>query len=1684
MKFAVFLGVLLLPLISSGQQFGNEWIEDYNQYYYKFPVVEEGIYRIHFSTLANAGIPASAINPANFQVFGRMAEIPIRIKGGDDGVFNSDDFIEFYATGNDGWLEENLYPQPEDQTNPSYSLFNDTLFYYLTWNASESNLRVQEETDNNFAAYSALPWIFRDVKQSFTANYYPGELDDFGVSVASYTAGEGWMSPRFGIPSGSGYFDAQIATPGVSQDLNAPAAKVTTISAGVSNASAVGYNHHLRISYGSGWTEAANLQFSGYEVNQTNFSIPLNHLQSGAVTIRHQVVNDLNLPADYQAVSSIDLSYPHKTDLQGAGYFSFSIPQNQQQQKTLVVLQNISGTNPVIYQHSGRRIELFNDNGNFKALVPNVLLEEVNRCLLVTEETVKSIAQLLPVANNGRFTNFGQANVDSAFIVISETSLMGAAEAYAVYRQQRFNSFAVNVEELYDQFGGGVRKSGIAIRNFANFLLNNWTHPPQYLFLMGKSVREAKEGNVAGSRQNSTYYAANLVPSLGFPSSDNYLTAGLVNTTLQPAIPTGRISVQSPQQAFDYLSKVQEFESQPPAEWMKNILHFGGGSIQSEQQAFANYLANYENIAEGLYFGADVTTFLKSSSTPIQINVSQELTNKIYNGTTLLTFFGHASSSGFDQSIDNPENLDWNGHYPLLLGISCYTGDIHSPGQSSTSEAYTLIPDKGVIAFLSSSKLGFVPYLNLYSEEFYRNFSRTNYGGSIGSHIKKTIENIQFYLGPEPNLFMANTCFGMTLQGDPSLVLNSFPKPDIKISEPDIYFTPAEITAETDSFRINIVLTNLAKAFSDTFLVSVEHFNPQQQLDSAYSVAVDGLYFKDTVSVTIPIDAQYGLGQHSFNVYADVPQNQIEELPGLEVSNNQVLGKQLVISSGGIVPVYPYEFSVVSQSQLELVASTGDPFAAQGKYVFQIDTTDVFNSPFLQQQTISSPGGVVKWDLPFVLADSTVYYWRVSELAEEPIWRQSSFQYIENKEGWGQAHIFQQAGNSFSQTEFDRPNREIDFYSGTVRLSNTVLGNNVSYANEILLNTEVVEYGACFGIPSIHMAVFDPITFEAWGTNSSGQNPDHDFGNANANGACRNRVENYFIFRQNNAAQMQALADVLTGSEIPDGYYVLLYTMRYADYDSWSATPAIFEAFEEAGAATIGQEWAQDSVPFTIFYRKGDPTFVHELYGTAINDTLNLVVDIPASGTRGAVSSPLIGPTSHWNSLHWRFKSSGAAGADSVRLQVTGYRSDGSSADFPELSFGSFSGDVFNLDEQIDAAEFPYLKLQLNLIDSINATPAQIDSWHVLYEETPEAALAPNISWLFHQPELQEGEPGSFSVAIENVSASNMDSLLVYYYIEDEKRERHYLSYGRQAPLAAGESFTDTLEFDTRGLAGKNKLWIEVNPTDTATGTYDQPEQYHFNNIAAVPFEVVPDKTNPILDVTFDGLHIINGEIVSAKPEIRISLKDENQFLVLNQPADTSHFKIFITTPQNVQQRVYFSSGVHQEIIFTPASGPGDKGEILYTPWFPEDGTYTLLIQATDKSGNNSGNTDYSIEFEVINKASITEVLNYPNPFSTRTQFVFTLTGSQIPDQIKIQIMTVSGKIVREIMGPELGPLRIGRNRTEYAWDGRDEFGDRLANGVYLYRVVARLNGQNLELGNTAAGKYFTRGFGKMVLLH
>ncbi|MEZ4985165.1 MAG: FlgD immunoglobulin-like domain containing protein [Saprospiraceae bacterium] len=225
-------------------------------------------------------------------------------------------------------------------------------------------------------------------------------------------------------------------------------------------------------------------------------------------------------------------------------------------------------------------------------------------------------------------------------------------------------------------------------------------------------------------------------------------------------------------------------------------------------------------------------------------------------------------------------------------------------------------------------------------------------------------------------------------------------------------------------------------------------------------------------------------------------------------------------------------------------------------------------------------------------------------------------------------------------------------------------------------------------------------------------------------------------------------------------------------------------------------------------------------------------------------------------------------------------------------------------------------------------------------------------------------------------------------------------------------------------------------------------------------------------------MRILDGDLVAANTEIVASITDENIYLPLDRP---EVFDIKIQQPDG--QELSIDAGTS---TFSYEFQPGvNKARLRFQPLLPQNGTYKLIVKGSDISGNLAGKLLYEINFEVILEQQLSYFLPYPNLFSTQTQFVYTLTGLTDEVSAYIQILTISGRVVRHIDEVELGSLSVGTHRTEFVWDGRDDNGDQLANGVYLYRVVARndTSKEAIKHYESEQDTFFTNGIGKIVIL-
>ncbi|UKN01536.1 C25 family cysteine peptidase [Paracrocinitomix mangrovi] len=1713
--------VAILSFLISGLAFGqypNDWI-DYSQKYFTFKVWQDGVYKLDYATLSAAGVPVSTISPDNYQLFGFEQEQPIYIQGGGDGSFDPGDYILFYGKKNNTWMDSLMYDDASYIANKYYPHYNDTINYFLSWNTSTNNVRYQQETDVNYTAYTPYPYFLKRTFNEHHNRYLEGWKVQ-GMSYSRYTTAEGWFSNAFNAVTGTSYLDDYIATPNPYTGAGAPLVIGESVSASSNNASHDGSgNHHLSVQFTTSNIQLLDTIYSGYQTTKLDFTFPASNLGSSTTKIRHQGVNDLGVASDYQSVAYVELIYPHTTNLGNGNYMEMIVPNHLTEAKTRLDLTSFSATEPMAltFNNGAKLLPVTDNSGTFQVLVPNNSQGDSTEMVIFDAATLSSISSLQAINGTGYFQDLSSLNFEEAYIIVTGDKLWSSANDYKTYRSSALggshNVLLLNERELWMQFGGGVGKHPFGVRRFVQYAYESATNKPTHLFLLGKGIREGNESvaSPAGVRQSAVAYEGSIVPCYGYPASDVFLTSHLSNNGFEPLIPTGRLAAKSNQEVSVYIGKVIEFEAEQDSNsvynmneklWQKQILHFGGGSNVQEQTQFKHYLNIYEGYLEGQYFGGNVTSFYKTVSDPIDPVTLFEVTDYINQGVSIMTFFGHASADGFDQNVDDPNNWDNKGKYPLVVGNACLTGNIFEPTALSTSEKYVLIPDRGAIAFLSNVKQAYSNSLHDYSNNLFYEIANPQYGESIGQCTQTTVDimdNGVLGFGKE------NVMLQMTLHGDPALRINPHNRPELEVNNTSIFVTPEAVDLSVDSIDVNVIIYNLGKSATDTFAVELTRTFPNNGGDSLYTKLVDGIDYIDTVVFTIPLYNNVGIGLNEFAVAVDIPSLVDEQYD--EVGNNQI-SKQVIFDVDGIYPVWPYEFAVVPKDTVTLKGSTVNPFAAIGSYRFEVDTTDEFNSPEHRYAEITSMGGIIEveydqWlnvgsDMPdeLILQDSMVYFWRVTSIDTAYYWIESSFQHIPNKTGWGQDHFFQFKNNDFLFLDYDRPSRKRLFGPAFRLIDCDVYGQATSWLETAFtlyhIDGEIAEYNFCTITPQLLVSVIDPTTLEPWGTlwnnGTTTYNPGHNFGNHNNDGGCRDRVEYHFSYWQTSPAEMDAF-DNLINNVVPDGYYILIYTARYADFSEWDSQN--FATFNSLGVDSTELVNNGDS-PFILFTKKGntlgnDYAVVNGgtnfVLGDTINSDISQVDTLWGFDYFGTETSPIIGPANDWSTLYWRLDSMETPTEDSTRLILTGITWGGSKTVLMDSLVPPYDS-IVNLNTMVDPAVYPYIQLSAHKWDKTGFTPAQLDRWHVLYEDVPEAALdgSAGIYWI-PGDSLHEGQDLAVAFDIDNISDLDMDSLLINYWIEDAGHNLIPIPYPRQDSLRVGGTIRDTISLSSLGLIGLNSFWVEANPYINNNQT-DQIEKYHFNNVGQIPFNVLADDENPILDVTFNGYHILNGDIVDPYAEVIITLKDDNEYLIMDQESDTANFNIFLTDPNGVQKRLDFRNSLGEPLMeWIPADAASRKFKIIHQGNFEDNGTYRLLVQGVDKSGNISGDLDYNIEFEVDHNSSITNLMNYPNPFTTSTQFVFTLTGSVIPDEFTIQIMNVTGTVVREITRDELGDIQIGRNITEFAWDGTDEFGDQLARGVYLYRVIVKINGEEVDHRESGADEYFTKSFGKMYKL-
>ena len=1644
--FMSFLQSSLAQLIENGDTlYGNEWI-NYDQTTLKIKVAEDGLYRLTYDVLLAAGIPIEQIPASAYRLYWMGKEQ--KIHSSTTNPLSPGDYLEFYGRRNRSGLDRYLFQDPDQEMlNPEYSFHTDTSSYFLTWDG-QAGVRYEEIVNDLNGALPPLRSWYQHTETLVLADGHFKPFLNSQVRFSHYVEAEGFGSSEstshdFSLPASAAL----------------PAQSTSTI--------------HYRLTGNSQFHEVS-ISWNGQPLSSHTF--PGANGRGGAPLIDTvipvsglQETNTLSAQSgggnDKIRFGTIALTYPRELRFDGQPAFGLTLDDIRDGATLEFLGLNTSTRYRVFDLSAGYLTEIIfeGDVGRLN-LPPGPNRRELH---VVSDVGVKTVS----VAKKTQWERLDRS--DAEFIIISNPKLYDDGQGtnwvqeYANYRQSNpggsYRTKIIDIDQVIDQFAYGVDMHPLGIKNFSNYLAKYWTDP-QFIFLVGKGLEYAE------ARRHEEPYE--YLPVYGLPGSDNLLTSRALSSV--PLVPVGRIAARSPDQIGIYLDKIKVMEDQianapqtiEARGWMKRVLHLSAGSGASEQSVIAGKMDQMARVIEDNEFGAQVTTIRKQSQDVFDQSRADIALGLINDGIMLKTYFGHGSLF-FTQFLgfEDPVFLNNRDRYPFMCALGCHTGNIFEI-QKSLGEVNVTTAEKGGIAYFATSGLGFLFALDVFAKDLYALFG-DQYGAPIGQSIQKSISihNTNESIGIKTLLQQ------ITLHGDPAFRFHAVNAPDILVDPQSVRTTPDVISLQSDSFNLSFDILNIGKNVSQEIEVEFRQVLPsgEESLISIKKVHVDG--YQTDVSVNLPVINGNLLGQNRIKITLDIDNSIIElpdpsaELNNTFINTNGQEGFEVFFFDADIRPVYPRDFAIINDAKVELVATTSNALAPKNKYTIQIDTTELYDSPVFEQIIIDQPGGVIKWQPSLTFLPEKVYYWRIRPdsaiLSADVIpWMQNSFVFLpdEKTPGWNQSHYYQFLNNEFQKSFLDSTSRALSFERQNFSV---IIRNKVNEAEDPpTYNLDGNTFKSQFDFrvdPTINVTVLDPNGKRFKRTNELTYGSDN-----RTNGTLGS-----FFFRINNTEERSQLVDFLTNI-IPSKSFVFLYTSQAtvsSDFDlaNWDNDPeSIYQVLEDQGATHINMLKAKGSVPYALAFVKDD-----RILDEAIANDVTGIAKIDATFGEllpdGAMSSTIVGPVSSWQSL--AFDLSDIDANDSISVSIFGFKQPES----PPVLIRESVSSVTDL-SAIDAENFPFLRLKYSYKDQLNGSIPNLNYWRVLFQGLPEVTFDIGNTEVIAK-QITPGQELPFQARILNLSNYNMDSLLAKFTWINQTNQVE-TKYERFEPIPARSELTIATTLSIENPTDKNQLIVELNPDS------DQQELYHFNNFLRTELNLLRDKAGPILDVTFDGRRIMDGDLVAAKPLVEIKINDENEEELIT---DSSSVTLKLLDPSGTIHPIDPSS---DEIFFTPATNHENIASIEWSPEFTQDGLYTLIAQGQDKSGNKSASSDYQIQFEVITARMISNIIPYPNPFVSQVKFAYTLTGDVPPSSFKLSIYTVSGTVVRELTQADLGPLQIGTQVTDLSWDGTDGFGDRLANGTYLYKFeITDPDFTEISDYNTGTDIFFESDYGKIVLL-
>ncbi|RUT73581.1 type IX secretion system sortase PorU [Ancylomarina longa] len=728
----------------------------------KISVDTTSIHKITYDQLIDMGIS----NPNQVRIFGYgggmlpkmnsethpedLPSIPIYLHIGSDGIFNSGDFLLFFAKGPRKWT----YDFNTQEYIHENHLYSNQAYYFIS---------SDQGTPNIISSTSVEP--------SFTINV--DTFDDYQVidkdEINLLQSGRLWLGQEFDISTNYSFpfnftnLDTSVPIH-ITTHLAARSASNTkfTLLSGNTNIGEIDMPSVNTGSYTATYASLEEKHFLNFNPGKDKFEISLNYKKSSPSSIAW--LDYLRLNARRKLIFTNDQMAFRDSQSVGAGNISrFQI----QDVKPSNLVWDITNQNAI------KQIPL-TINGNQGTI--NIRTEQLKEFVIFNPEGSFPTPEIIGEIPNQNL----HALKASDLIIICPDKFLSYANQVAEFHRDQDNLRVeiVSPSAIYNEFSSGTPDVA-AIRNFLKMLYDNASNDldiPKYLLLFGDGSYDNKLNSENNTNQILTYQSENsLSPTQSFVTDDFF---GLLDDDEGESfgmvdIGIGRFPVNTSDEAKIVTSKILNYSKSDQTDWRSSLCFIGDDEDNNTHMRDANRLAEKVENEEPQYrvqrIFLDNYEQISNSSGQIYPDVNQDINNRVNHGTLIMNYTGHGNENGLahEHILMLDDILSWKNpnKLPLFMTATCEFSRFDNYRKLSAGEIIFLRDNGGGIGLFTTTRLVFSSPNFTLNQNFYNYVFALNSEGvhnRLGDIMRKTKNNTSSGINKR----------NFTLLGDPALQLN------------------------------------------------------------------------------------------------------------------------------------------------------------------------------------------------------------------------------------------------------------------------------------------------------------------------------------------------------------------------------------------------------------------------------------------------------------------------------------------------------------------------------------------------------------------------------------------------------------------------------------------------------------------------------------------------------------------------------------------------------------------------------------------------------------------------------------------------------------------------------------------------------------------------------------------------